>query len=86
MRIMTRFIVVVMMLGTGLIVATIRITGEPRGCRSRVPLPHFGVPPTPKEIAMGRRVFVVGVGMTKFEKPGSTGKDYPPATRDADRY
>jgi len=30
---------------------------------------------------MGRRVFVVGVGMTKFEKPGSTGKDYPDFAR-----
>ncbi len=26
---------------------------------------------------MGRKVFVVGVGMTKFEKPGSRGWDYP---------
>lgn len=26
---------------------------------------------------MGRRVFVVGVGMTKFEKPGKKEWDYP---------
>lgn len=32
---------------------------------------------------MGRRVFVVGVGMTKFEKPGSTGKDYPDFAKEA---
>ena len=32
---------------------------------------------------MGRKVFVVGVGMTKFEKPGSTGKDYPDFAKEA---
>jgi len=26
---------------------------------------------------MARKVFVVGVGMTKFEKPGSRDWDYP---------
>ena len=26
---------------------------------------------------MGRKVYVVGVGMTKFEKPGSRDWDYP---------
>jgi acetyl-CoA acyltransferase len=26
---------------------------------------------------MGRKVFVIGVGMTKFEKPGSKEWDYP---------
>ena len=32
---------------------------------------------------MGRRVFVVGVGMTKFEKPGSRQWDYPDMAREA---
>jgi sterol carrier protein 2 len=32
---------------------------------------------------MGRKVYVVGVGMTKFEKPGSTGKDYPDFAKEA---
>jgi sterol carrier protein 2 len=32
---------------------------------------------------MGRKVYVVGVGMTKFEKPGSTGKDYPEFAKEA---
>ncbi|KFM59965.1 Non-specific lipid-transfer protein, partial [Stegodyphus mimosarum] len=33
--------------------------------------------------AAGRRVFVIGVGMTKFVKPGSTGADYPDFAREA---
>ena len=32
---------------------------------------------------MGRRVFVVGVGMTKFEKPGSREWDYPDMAKEA---
>ena len=32
---------------------------------------------------MGRKVFVVGVGMTKFEKPGSRDWDYPDMAREA---
>ncbi len=32
---------------------------------------------------MGRKVFVVGVGMTKFEKPGSKAWDYPDMAREA---
>jgi len=32
---------------------------------------------------MGRKVFVVGVGMTKFEKPGSKSWDYPDMAREA---
>ena len=32
---------------------------------------------------MGERVFVVGVGMTKFEKPGSRDWDYPDMGREA---
>jgi acetyl-CoA acetyltransferase len=33
---------------------------------------------------MGRKVFVVGVGMTKFEKPGSReGWDYPDMAKEA---
>jgi len=32
---------------------------------------------------MGRKVFVVGVGMTKFEKPGSKGWDYPDMAKEA---
>jgi len=32
---------------------------------------------------MGRRVFVIGVGMTKFEKPGSKEWDYPDMGREA---
>ncbi|HTO06495.1 MAG TPA: lipid-transfer protein [Myxococcota bacterium] len=32
---------------------------------------------------MGRKVFVVGVGMTKFEKPGSKEWDYPDMGREA---
>ncbi len=32
---------------------------------------------------MGRNVFVVGVGMTKFEKPGSREWDYPDMAREA---
>nr|WP_264297273.1 lipid-transfer protein [Rhodococcus opacus] len=33
--------------------------------------------------AMGNRVFVVGVGMTKFEKPGAREWDYPDMAREA---
>ncbi|CAG7594478.1 lipid-transfer protein [Rhodococcus opacus] len=33
---------------------------------------------------MGNRVFVVGVGMTKFEKPGAREWDYPDMAREAD--
>jgi sterol carrier protein 2 len=33
--------------------------------------------------AMGRKVYVVGVGMTKFEKPGSREWDYPDMAREA---
>lgn len=32
---------------------------------------------------MGKKVFVVGVGMTKFEKPGSKDWDYPDMAREA---
>lgn len=32
---------------------------------------------------MGKKVFVVGVGMTKFEKPGSRDWDYPDMAREA---
>ena len=32
---------------------------------------------------MGRKVFVVGVGMTKFEKPGAREWDYPDMGREA---
>jgi sterol carrier protein 2 len=32
---------------------------------------------------MGRKVFVIGVGMTKFEKPGSRNWDYPDMAREA---
>ncbi|HEX7480554.1 MAG TPA: lipid-transfer protein [Polyangiales bacterium] len=32
---------------------------------------------------MGRKVFVVGVGMTKFEKPGSKDWDYPAMAKEA---
>ena len=32
---------------------------------------------------MGRKVFVVGVGMTKFEKPGSKDWDYPDMARES---
>ncbi|NIU63419.1 MAG: lipid-transfer protein, partial [Pseudomonas stutzeri] len=32
---------------------------------------------------MGRKVFVVGVGMTKFEKPGAREWDYPDMAREA---
>jgi acetyl-CoA acyltransferase len=32
---------------------------------------------------MGRKVFVVGVGMTKFEKPGSKDWDYPAMVKEA---
>src|SRR3569832_2797068 len=32
---------------------------------------------------MGRKVFVVGVGMTKFEKPGSKAWDYPDMEKEA---
>src|SRR5262245_52365314 len=32
---------------------------------------------------MGRKLFVVGVGMTKFEKPGSRGWDYPDMAKEA---
>src|SRR5436190_2940790 len=31
----------------------------------------------------GNRVFVIGVGMTKFEKPGSREWDYPDMAREA---
>ncbi len=34
---------------------------------------------------MGRKVFVVGVGMTKFEKPGRREWDYPDMAREAGR-
>lgn len=32
---------------------------------------------------MGRRVYVIGVGMTKFEKPGSKNWDYPEMAKEA---
>jgi acetyl-CoA acetyltransferase len=32
---------------------------------------------------MGRKVYVIGVGMTKFEKPGSRGWDYPDMAKEA---
>ncbi len=32
---------------------------------------------------MGRKVYVVGVGMTKFEKPGSRAWDYPDMAKEA---
>ena len=32
---------------------------------------------------MGRKVYVIGVGMTKFEKPGSKEWDYPDMAREA---
>jgi len=32
---------------------------------------------------MSRKVYVVGVGMTKFEKPGSKDWDYPDMAREA---
>ena len=32
---------------------------------------------------MGRKVYVIGVGMTKFEKPGSKQWDYPDMAREA---
>ena len=32
---------------------------------------------------MGRKVFVVGVGMTKFEKPFSKAWDYPDMAKEA---
>ena len=32
---------------------------------------------------MGRKVYVVGVGMTKFEKPGSKNWDYPDMAKEA---
>src|SRR5437879_13840727 len=32
---------------------------------------------------MGRKVFVAGVGMTKFEKPGSRDWDYPDMVRES---
>jgi sterol carrier protein 2 len=34
-------------------------------------------------LELGRKVFVVGVGMTKFEKPGSKDWDYPDMAREA---
>jgi acetyl-CoA acetyltransferase len=34
-------------------------------------------------MAMGRKVYVIGVGMTKFEKPGSKEWDYPDMAREA---
>ena len=32
---------------------------------------------------MSRKVYVVGVGMTKFEKPGGRDWDYPDMAREA---
>ncbi len=32
---------------------------------------------------MGKKVYVVGVGMTKFEKPGSKDWDYPDMAKEA---
>ena len=32
---------------------------------------------------MSRKVFVIGVGMTKFEKPGSRNWDYPDMAKEA---
>jgi acetyl-CoA acetyltransferase len=32
---------------------------------------------------MARKVFVIGVGMTKFEKPGSKAWDYPDMAKEA---
>jgi acetyl-CoA acetyltransferase len=35
------------------------------------------------EMKMGRKVYVVGVGMTKFEKPGSRAWDYPDMAKES---
>ena len=39
--------------------------------------------PHPEGEFMARKVYVVGVGMTKFEKPGSRGWDYPDMAKEA---
>lgn len=31
------------------------------------------------------KVYIIGVGMTKFTKPGSTGDDYPDMVKEAGR-
>src|SRR3989304_2092013 len=36
-----------------------------------------------KENGMGRKVYVIGVGMTKFEKPGSKAWDYPDMAKES---
>src|SRR3990170_4257894 len=36
-----------------------------------------------KENSMGRKVYVIGVGMTKFEKPGSKAWDYPDMAKES---
>src|SRR5512135_3373986 len=36
-----------------------------------------------RRITMSRKVFVIGVGMTKFEKPGSRNWDYPDMAKEA---
>src|SRR3989304_812316 len=36
-----------------------------------------------KENRMGRKVYVIGVGMTKFEKPGSKAWDYPDMAKES---
>src|SRR5262249_57949309 len=50
---------------------------------SATPPSPFAEPDPRGGSAMGRKVFVIGVGMTKFEKPGSKEWDYPDMGREA---
>src|SRR5689334_17205602 len=45
--------------------------------------PHDSPVPTSSENNMSDRVFVIGVGMTKFERPGAREWDYPDIGREA---
>src|SRR5215471_13147979 len=53
-----------------------RVGGRPVG---RHPAPRA----SEGEERMGRKVYVIGVGMTKFEKPGSKAWDYPDMAKEA---
>src|SRR5262249_49382272 len=56
---------------------------RPATAHGPTPLPEGGEADRNRSIEMGRKVFVVGVGMTKFEKPGAKAWDYPDMAREA---
>ena len=66
--------------------AFVKIEAIERPPVDTAPMLASGLPENPHPKArrsMGRKTYVVGVGMTKFEKPGSRDWDYPDMGREA---